>query len=130
MLNIVSAIIVNDKGEILLLKRSPYRKAFPSKWCTLTAKIEEGETPEECLYREIKEEIGDKAKLKLIKQTKAFEEITLEGEWLVYPFLLEYQGGEIILEEEHTEYKWFARNKIKDLDIVEGILLDLKQLGM
>ena len=54
---IVSAAIIEDKGKILIAQRNP--EAYKGlKWEFPGGKIEEGESPQECLAREIKEELG------------------------------------------------------------------------
>jgi len=49
----VSAIIFNDRGEVLLQKRRD-----TGKWCILSGHVEFGETIEEAIIREILEETG------------------------------------------------------------------------
>jgi 8-oxo-dGTP diphosphatase len=47
----VSAIILNDKGEILMQKRVDTRK-----WCIISGHVEFGESVEEAIIREVHEE--------------------------------------------------------------------------
>jgi len=54
----VSVWIANDKGELLLQKRSTNKKEKPNQWGTCSGHIATGETIEESLIRELKEEIG------------------------------------------------------------------------
>ena len=58
MENTVFAVFVNDEGKILSLKRSPDKEWYPNKWDVISGKIHGGESPEECLRREVLEEIG------------------------------------------------------------------------
>ena len=53
----VAAVLVNEKGHILLAERPP-GKSMAGVWEVPGGKIEPGETPEEALIRELKEEIG------------------------------------------------------------------------
>jgi 8-oxo-dGTP diphosphatase len=54
MINVTAAIIKRD-GRILIAKRSS-TSSLPNKWEFPGGKVESGETPEECLQRELREE--------------------------------------------------------------------------
>ncbi|GAB6157839.1 hypothetical protein JCM39194_10390 [Desulfotomaculum varum] len=56
MKEVTAAIIIND-GKVLIAKRAENQK-LAGKWEFPGGKIESGETPEECLIREINEELG------------------------------------------------------------------------
>lgn len=53
---VVAAAIVNDKGDVLLAQR-PAHKALPGSWEFPGGKVEQNESPEEALVRELKEEL-------------------------------------------------------------------------
>ena len=66
----VKIILINPKGEILLLHRDniPTIKS-PNKWSFVGGVLEEGETPKECILRETKEEINyDVTDISLFKE--------------------------------------------------------------
>ena len=58
MKKIAAIILENDKGEILLyLRDNKPDIPFPNHWDLIGGHVEEGETPEEALLREVKEEL-------------------------------------------------------------------------
>lgn len=59
MPTIVSILFVNPAGEILVHHRdNDPRILFPNQWSIIGGHVEDGETPEEALVREVREEIG------------------------------------------------------------------------
>ena len=58
MKQIAAIILENDKGEFLLaLRDNKSWIPFPNHWDLIGGHVEEGETPEEALVREVKEEL-------------------------------------------------------------------------
>ena len=58
MKEIAAIILENDKGEFLLaLRDNKPGIPFPNHWDLIGGHVEEGETPEEALVREVKEEL-------------------------------------------------------------------------
>jgi mutator protein MutT len=59
VLPFVVALIRNKKGEILIGQiANSKRKPYPGLWDLPGGKLEEGESAEECVKREIREELG------------------------------------------------------------------------
>jgi 8-oxo-dGTP pyrophosphatase MutT (NUDIX family) len=54
----VGALIRNDRGRVFVQRRSVTRRVLPGIWDIVGGHVEAGETPEEALAREIKEETG------------------------------------------------------------------------
>ena len=50
--------ILKREGKILLGQRAPHRKAYPLFWDVIGGRVEDGETLEDALHRELGEEIG------------------------------------------------------------------------
>jgi mutator protein MutT len=57
MTDIVNALLVRN-GTILLGRRSPERKAYPNRWSFPGGHVEEGESLDAALLREVREEVG------------------------------------------------------------------------
>jgi 8-oxo-dGTP diphosphatase len=114
------AIIVNSDNKILLLKRSNDPKQWmPSKWALVGGAIDKGETPEEAVKREIKEETG----LEINKFINTFT-IKRHKDSIETMFACRYDGDptDIKLNEENTNYGWYDIEEINYLEIVPHLM--------
>ena len=114
-LNVVCAVIEKD-NKIFCCKRSD-KKDCPNKWEFPGGKIEAGETEEEALKREIREEIGVEIDIKhhLITINHSYETFSLTLD--VYK--CELRNGVVTLYE-HIDSIWCEKDKLKELDFVEA----------
>lgn len=118
---IASAIIENEKGEILLLKRGE-TKTFQGHWQLPEGKLEEKEKPQDALKRELKEELDadiDTIVLENVSQA------TLEAKGVKYLalriiFKVRLKESKITLSSEHSDYKWIKANKTSNLELLPG----------
>lgn len=107
---VVSALIEKDR-KILLVKRKRSKKAFPGFWGLPTGKVKAGETLEEALIRETKEETSLKIKpLELFHLTQEFHD---NHHHLVFCFKTKIVGGKLKAGSDVCDIKWFNVNKIK-----------------
>jgi 8-oxo-dGTP pyrophosphatase MutT (NUDIX family) len=90
--------------EYLLLKRLPERNGF---WQPVTGGMEEGETREKALRREVIEETGVKNVVALIEDVYSFE-FSDPNPNQEYAYGVEVSPSEdIVLDrKEHSEYRW------------------------
>lgn len=100
----VSAIPVNPQGKILLQQRDDRPDLrFPGCWTTFGGGIEDGETPEEAVRRELLEEIELELPLKLWKiQDVILEDAghpTIKGKRYVYVGPIDRPARSIALNE-------------------------------
>lgn len=114
------AVIVNGDNKILLLKRSDYPKQWmPKKWSLVGGGIEKGETPEEAIVREIKEEI----KLEINEFVESFT-IQRHADSVETIFACRYDGDptDIKLNDEHSNYGWYDVSEMEYLDTVPHLI--------
>ena len=110
MILAASGIILKNK-KILLLQRSNYTENYPGFWGCPGGRAEQGETAEQNVIREVKEECN-----------LDFKPITVfkSGIWQnrsYYRFLGEWTGEIKIQEEEVLNYDWFKFNEAIKLDL-------------
>lgn len=104
----VAAVIENNKGEILLIKRSPDN--FPGNiWDDVGGRVEQFEDPFDALQREIEEETGI-TDFDIIKAIDVFHWYQDEKyrDMIGVAFWCKTKTNRIILSEEHSEYKWIS----------------------
>jgi 8-oxo-dGTP diphosphatase len=107
-------ILLNSKNEILLLLRDNKPDIpFPNMWDIPGGKIENNESPEEAVRREIEEEmeIDDLGKIKLFNIFTS-ENITEYVFWKKINLM-----PEKIKLQEGQKIKYFSREQIKDIKL-------------
>lgn len=107
----VDGLIIKE-GKILLVKRDhePYR----GFWAIPGGFVELGETCEEAVLREVKEETGLQTKIK-----KLLGVYSTPGrdprQTITVAYLLEVRGGKVKKSDEATEIGWFVLNNLPPL---------------
>jgi len=112
MLLRVTCAIIRNKNRVLVVKRSN-KMNLPLKWEFPGGKIENGESEEECIIREIKEELSIDIQLLKKLHSSYFDYPNLSIELI--PFVANQIRGQIQLNE-HVEFKYLAKDKLLDLD--------------
>jgi len=110
-----SAIIYNDKNQVLLAKRSPNKKLDPNLWETIGGTVEFGESPLECLEREIDEELN--CKLSNIKLLDVYSYVNKEiGRQIIsLQYIATIKGIPKFNTGEISELKWIDEAEIQKL---------------
>ncbi|MFT5133490.1 MAG: 8-oxo-dGTP pyrophosphatase MutT (NUDIX family) [Gammaproteobacteria bacterium] len=119
-------IVENNLSELLLLKRSAQAKLGPGLWGFPAGHIEDGEKPEECALRELKEEIGNNFVIDSLAALGPLRDCYYGGIYEIYLYHRRWSGGEINLNHEHTQYAWVGREDYKQYSVMDGIDEDIR----
>lgn len=120
-IRVVAAIIkaINEKGEPIIFATQRGYGDFKGGWEFPGGKIEEGETPEDALVREIKEELEIEIAVGKLIDTIEYDypafHLSMDCFWA------EIVSGDLVLKE-HEAAKWLTKD---ELDSVEWLPADI-----
>lgn len=120
-IRVVAAIIkaVNENGEPIIFATQRGYGDFKGGWEFPGGKIEEGETPEEALKREILEELETEISVGELIDTIEYDYPTFHLS--MDCFWAEIVSGDLVLKE-HEAAKWLTKD---ELDTVEWLPADV-----
>lgn len=126
IMKLATLCYVFHENKVLMLNRNKrLDDMHKGKWNGLGGKFNNGETPEECVIREIEEESGLKItqpKLKGFITFPSFSEGSFGDEWddwYVFVFTANEFTGELI-ESNEGELEWIDWNRIPQLPLWDG----------
>lgn len=129
----------------LITKRAPHKPVMPNRWTVPGGGIEPAdymrnepqylndESPqwygavERALRREIREEVGLEVGDLHYLLDVAFMRPDGTPE-IVLSYYGEYQGGEVALDKDATEYAWISAAELKDYDLISGIDYEIREV--
>ena len=125
IINVVGAIIINEKYEIFCARR-PLDKKFGGLWEFPGGKVEIGETLERALERELLEELNLKIQTKNI-----FMQVEKEYDTFIINLtclncnIVDFSNFNL---NEHLEYKWLKKEDLLTLEWVPTDIPIVKEL--
>ena len=106
---------VENELEFLLMKRAADEK-YPGVWQMVTGAVEENEKGYQTAIREIKEETNlTPVKFWVVPRMNSFYSPERNSVCMLPVFAALVEDGEVILSEEHTEYKWVKKDEAQKL---------------
>lgn len=124
-IRVVAAVIKaeNEKGEPIIFATRRGYGDFKGGWEFPGGKIEEGESPQEALVREIKEELETEISVGELIDTIEYDYQTFHLS--MDCFWAEIVSGNLVLTE-HEAAKWLTKD---ELDSVEWLPADITLIG-
>ena len=117
---ILSTVCYIEKdGKYLMLHRTKKKNDInKEKWIGIGGKFEEGESPEECVLREVKEETGLILNSVKLRGMLTFINTICETEY-IYIFTSDDFTGNLI-ECNEGDLQWVEKDKVTSLNLWEG----------
>lgn len=120
------AVIVNDNGKILVIKRKGEETHLENLWDVPGGRFDYGETPQEGLKRETREEAG--LEIEIVEPVRSWTFTRDNGEQVFgTTFLCEPESFDIEIGDEHSEHRWIEPEKLDDIAMHDGLREGLKQ---
>ena len=118
MKNTTLCYIERDDKYLMLHRVKKVNDENYDKWIGVGGKFEEGESPEDCVLREVKEETGLTVKTFSYRGIVTFVSDIYGTEYMHLFTATEYEGEMHICDE--GELVWVSKKEIENLNIWEG----------
>ena len=108
----VTCVVLLHEGKVMAAQRAAHMD-LPGYWEFPGGKVEEGESPETCLVREVLEELSITIRITgaLPPVIHAYPSKTIQ----LLPFLATWNSGTIHLSE-HAQLRWLAQEELLSVD--------------
>ena len=114
---VVKGIIFDEqRKKILLLKRSEREDIGVGTWEGVGGTVEAGESLEEALRREIREEAG------ISVEVENLAYVSYVGTMIILVYYCVLKSGDVTLSEEHCEARWVEKQEC--MELLEGGIAD------
>lgn len=115
----VRAVITNEDGKILIIKRSSDSKTNPGKWELPGGKVDQGESFDKALLREVYEETNLKIKLDNVIGASQQDLPLIRAVHIIMSGSI--ADGELNLSSEHEGYAWEFLENLKDYELADWL---------
>lgn len=105
---VIAALVVNENNEILLLKQN---HITAEKWTVITGYMVDGETVEEAVAREVKEETGQT----LLKYKYVSSYYYEPKQLIMLGFIVYVKSSDFASSQEVDDLKWFKMSEVDDV---------------
>lgn len=113
-----SAAIFRD-GRLLVVRRA--REPGRGRWSLPGGRVEWGETLEQAVTREVAEETGIAITILQLAATREVLPTGTQGHFVVLSYAARWQSGEVVLNDEHDDFRWVTPDALDGLDTTDGL---------
>ncbi|HVP94745.1 MAG TPA: NUDIX domain-containing protein [Methanoregulaceae archaeon] len=114
------ALIFDRNGNALILKRHPASTSNPGKWELPGGKPGKGESFEDSLRREVREETG--FEIDIYRSVGTADQYLPDWHVIHVIVLAAIRSGGLVISEEHSEFRWVKIPEIAALDKADWFL--------
>ena len=111
----VRAIIEDEAGRLLLVRRSPQSIHFAGEWEFPGGKLDPGENVDAAIRREVREETGLEIGLDRVAGVTEFQMPRVRV--VVLCFYAHRTGGDVRLSSEHDRFVWASPDAMEQLPL-------------
>lgn len=114
-----SAAIFRD-GALLVLRRA--REPGAGRWSLPGGRVEWGETLPQAVTREVSEETKIAITIVQLAGIREVLPTGTQGHFVVLSYAAHWHSGEVMLNDEHDDFRWVMPDALGDLDTTDGLL--------
>lgn len=115
----VRVLITDEDNKILILKRSTGSKTNPGKWELPGGKVDQGESFDQALIREVKEETGLKISLDHVVGVSEQNLHLIRAVHIIMSGKI--IGGTLKLSKEHEGYAWVFFENLSEYELADWL---------
>ncbi len=108
--------VKRDSYTLMLHKTKGYQEG---KWNGLGGKFDAGESPEDCMKREVLEESGLSVEKAILKGFLTFPDFDGQDDWYCFVYVVTQFSGDIKPSDE-GQLQWIANEEVPSLNLWPG----------
>lgn len=109
-------VLIFRQGRMLSMRRSSSQEAGPGLWEGVSGRVRAGEDPIAAARREVIEETALDVEIRPRPLT-AYAALRRGEPMTVIVFLADHRNGEVVLSDEHDDYRWCTEAEVSELGV-------------